>query len=86
MTALPLQVIDNFLLNYHIGHALVVVFALVMLASLPLRSRKVLALNTLLFGVIFMVTPYQMVESILFRLGGLGLVIVAPLLYVTADS
>ncbi|SNZ06343.1 hypothetical protein SAMN06269185_1136 [Natronoarchaeum philippinense] len=85
MTALPLQVIDNFLLNYHIGHALVVVFALVMLASLPLRSRKVLALNTLLFGVIFMVTPYQMVESILFRLGGLGLVIVAPLLYVTAD-
>jgi membrane-bound ClpP family serine protease len=86
MTALPLQVIDNFLLDYHIGHALVVVFALVILGSLPLRSRKVLALNLLLFGVIFMLVPFQMVEDVTFRLAGLGLVIVAPLLYVTADS
>lgn len=86
MTALPLQVMDNFLLDYHIGHALIVGFALVMLASLPLRSRKVLALNAILFGIIFMVTPFQMVESPLYRLGGLALVIVAPLLYVTADG
>jgi len=85
MTALPLQVIDNFLLDYHIGHALLVVFALVMLASLPLRSRKVLALNTILFGIIFMVTPFQMVETPMFRLAGLALVIVSPILYVTAD-
>lgn len=85
MTALPLQVIDNFLLDYHIGHALVVVFALVMLASLPLRSRKVLALNTILFGIVFMVTPFQMVETPVFRLAGLALVIVSPILYVTAD-
>jgi len=85
MTALPLQVIDNFLLDYHIGHALLVVFALVMLASLPLRSRKVLALNTILFGIVFMVTPFQMVETPMFRLAGLGLVVLSPLLYVTAD-
>jgi len=85
MTALPLQVIDNFLLDYHIGHALLVVFALVMLASLPLRSRKVLALNTILFGIVFMVTPFQMVETPLFRLAGLALVVISPILYVTAD-
>ncbi|GAA0670334.1 hypothetical protein ACFQDG_14625 [Natronoarchaeum mannanilyticum] len=85
MTALPLQVIDNFLLDYHIGHALLVVFALVMLASLPLRSRKVLALNLILFGIVFMVTPFQMVETPLFRLAGLGLVVLSPILYVTAD-
>lgn len=85
MTALPLQVIDNFLLDYHIGHALLVVFALVMLASLPLRSRKVLALNAILFGIIFMVTPFQMVETPMFRLAGLGLVVLSPILYVTAD-
>ncbi|WP_256393839.1 hypothetical protein [Natronoarchaeum rubrum] len=85
MTALPLQVIDNFLLDYHLGHALVVVFALVMLASLPLRSRKVLALNTILFGIVFMVTPFQMVETPLLRLGGLALVVISPILYATAD-
>jgi len=85
MTALPLQVIDNFLLDYHIGHVLLVAFALVMLASLPLRSRKVLALNLILFGIVFMVTPFQMVETPLFRLAGLGLVVLSPILYATAD-
>ena len=86
MTALPLQVMDSFLLDYHLGHALVLAFALVMLASLPLRSRKVLALNAILFGIIFVSLPFQAVEDVTYRFAGLALILVAPLLYVTADS
>lgn len=85
MNALPLQVLDTFLLDYHIGHVLVVTFALVMLASLPLRSRKVLALNLTLFGVIFVAVPVQMTDDVLYRLVGFALIVVAPILYTTAD-
>ncbi|MFC7116283.1 hypothetical protein ACFQH2_16845 [Natronoarchaeum sp. GCM10025703] len=35
MNALPLQLLDTFLLDYHIGHVLALTFVLVMLGSLP---------------------------------------------------
>lgn len=85
MNALPLQLLDTFLLPYHIGHVLALTFVLVMLGSLPLRSRKILALNAILFGVIFIAVPFSMTENIMYRLVGFALVIVAPILYTTAE-
>ena len=85
MNALPLQLLDTFLLDYHIGHVLVLTFVLVMLGSLPFRSRKILALNAILFGVIFIAVPLSMTENIMYRLVGFALVIVAPILYTTAE-
>ncbi len=85
MNALPLQLLDTFLLDYHIGHALVVTFVLVMLASLPLRSRKILALNATLFGIIFVAVPFQMTDEVIYRFVGFALIVVAPILYTTAD-
>ena len=85
MTALPLQALDSFLLPYDLWQVLVVLFVLVMLASLPLRSRQILALNTLAFGVLFVALPISM-STLTFRLFGIALVLVAPLLYVTADG
>ncbi|MFC7113692.1 hypothetical protein ACFQH2_00015 [Natronoarchaeum sp. GCM10025703] len=84
MNALPLQLLDTFLLDYHIGHVLALTFVLVMLGS-PLRSRKILALNAILFGVIFIAVPFSMTENIMYRLVGFALVIVAPILYTTAE-
>ncbi len=85
MNAVPLQLLDTFLLDYHIGHVLVLTFVLVMLGSLPLRSRKILSLNAILFGIIFVAVPFSMTDDILYRAFGFVLIVVAPILYTTAE-
>ena len=78
----PLQLIDDFLRPYSLGQAVLLLFLLAILAALPLGSRKVLSLNLLLFGVLFMLLP-QSTAPFHFTLLGIALVVLAPLLYVT---
>lgn len=80
----PLQVIDSFLLQYNVGQAILLGFILLTLGSLPLKSRKVLALNSILFGVVFLLTPQSLVP-VHYLFLGIVLLIVGPLLYTTAD-
>lgn len=92
-TSLPLQVIDNLLLKYNVGDVFLLVFGLAVIGALVVRSRKVLALNTMLFGVIFVATPTSMLvpadssllsEPLAYKFFGLVLVLTSPVLYVTA--
>lgn len=78
----PLPLIDDFLLPYNVGQVLLVLFVLVVLGSLPLGSRKVLSLNLILFGVLFIVTPTSLVPMP-FTFLGLALVVIGPMIYVT---
>jgi hypothetical protein len=92
MFALPLQIVDSFLLNYNVGDALVLVFALGLLATLPLRSRKVTTLHVILFGLVFLLTPSGVLavkssgnhflgSALQYKLLGLGMLVVGPVLY-----
>jgi hypothetical protein len=85
MTPVPLQWMNDFLLEYNLGHALFVGFVLSIVAALPLQSRKVLALNVGLFGVIFVIAPIA-ATAFRWRLLGIVLLIVAPMLYLTSDE
>ncbi|WP_135828917.1 hypothetical protein [Halorussus halobius] len=80
----PLQVVDDFLLNYNAGQALLVLFVLSVLAAVPLASRKVLSLNAIVFGLVFVLMPVSL-ASLSFRFLGVALLVVAPLLYATAN-
>ncbi|MBP1988390.1 hypothetical protein [Halolamina salifodinae] len=82
---LPIQVIDSFLLNYEIGQALLLVFALGTLGLLGLGSKKVLSLHFAAFGLIFLITP-QAINSRIYLFLGLALLVVAPMLFTTADD
>ncbi|GAB7014377.1 hypothetical protein [Halolamina salina] len=82
---LPLQVIDSFLLNYNIGQVLLLVFALGTLGLLGLGSKKVLGLHFGAFGLIFVMTP-QAINPKLYLFLGLGLIVIAPMLFATADE
>lgn len=82
---LPLQVVDSFLLDYNVGQALLLAFIVTTLATLALRSRKVIALNTMLFGVIFLLTPQALVPFHYLFLG-ITLLVVGPLLFATSDE
>ncbi|MFB6068759.1 MAG: hypothetical protein ABEJ90_02415 [Halobacterium sp.] len=80
---LPLQVIDSFLLNYNVGQALLLVFILATVGTLPLKSRRLVAINVVLFGVIFIMMPSALVP-VHYLFLGIVLLVVGPMLYVTA--
>ena len=80
---LPLQVIDSFLLNYNVGQALLLVFVLSTVGVLPLKSTRLLALNTIIFGVVFLMTPQALVP-VHYMFLGIVLIVVGPMLYVSA--
>ena len=80
---LPLQVVDKFLLNYNVGQALLFVFILVTVGTLPMKSQKLVAINLIAFGLVFLLTPQSLVPFHYMFLG-LTLLVVGPLMYVTA--
>lgn len=83
MFAVPLQVIDNFLLQYNVGQAILLLFILSTLGALPLKSMKVVGLNTIVFGLLFLMTPSSM-EPIEFKFLGLALLFIGPMVLVSA--
>jgi uncharacterized protein YjeT (DUF2065 family) len=83
MFAVPLQVIDNFLLQYNAGQVLLALLVLSTLGALPLKSLKVIGLNTVVFGLIFMITPGSL-APVQYRFLGVALLFVGPLLVVSA--
>jgi hypothetical protein len=86
MAFTPLPLVDDFLVNYHVGHALLVLFTLSVVGSVPLGSRKVVSINALMFGLLFLVTPGSLLgsEPITYRFLGIALMVVAPVLFTTA--
>ena len=77
--------IDAFLLDYHLGHVLLLAFVVSLLGAAPLNSRQVVAMVVMGFGAIFLMAPFTTLppEYVLF---GIGLAVVGPLLWTTADS
>ncbi|MFB6112168.1 MAG: hypothetical protein ABEJ35_06495 [Halobacteriaceae archaeon] len=80
----PLPVVDDFLRQFDVGQVLLLVLVLAVLGSLPLRSRKILSLNLVVFGLLFLVTPSTL-APIEYKFLGLGLLVASPVLYMTAD-
>ncbi len=82
---IPLQVIDSFLLNYNIGQALLLLFVLTTVGALPLKSPRIVALNSIVFGLIFLLTP-QSLMPIHYLFLGIVLVVVGPILWVATEE
>jgi hypothetical protein len=82
--ATPLQALDKFLVQYNVGQALLALFVLSVPGSLLVGSRKVLSLNLLGFGLLFLLSPASLTAEFHYRLLGLTLLVIGPVLYVTA--
>jgi uncharacterized membrane protein HdeD (DUF308 family) len=82
---LPLQLIDSILINYNMGQVLLLGFVVTTLGALPLKSQQVIGLNTIAFGLIFLLTPLSTMPSVYLFLG-LTLLVIGPIVYVTADE
>ncbi|RRJ31003.1 hypothetical protein [Halocatena pleomorpha] len=83
MFALPLQAIDDFLLQYNIGHVLVLMFVLGLLGTLPLRSKTITGLHLGAFGLLFLITPLSLLGGqVVLKLVGIGLIFLGPMVIV----
>ena len=80
----PLPLIDDFLIKYNVGQVVFVLFALSLLAAIPLKSRKVLSLNSIMFGLLFLIVV-SMGAPTYFAYLGVALLVIAPLLFTTAS-
>ncbi|MFC4447938.1 hypothetical protein [Halorussus aquaticus] len=78
-----MPLIDDFLLKYNVGQVLLLAFVLSVVAAIPLGSRKVLSLNAITFGLLFVVVPSSL-APLHYKFLGIALLVVAPVLYVTA--
>ena len=78
----PLQVVDTCLLDYHVGHALPLGFVVTTLGAVPLGPRRLVAVNTVVFGLLFVLTPVTIVPSVFLFLGT-ALLAVGPVVYTT---
>lgn len=87
MFAPPLQVIDNFLLQYNVGQALLALYILSTLAALPLKSQKIIGINTVVFGLLLVLTPTgpSSLQPVQFQFLGIALLFVGPFLVITAN-
>jgi len=86
MFALPLQVIDSFLQQYHMGQVFLALFVVGLLATLPLKSKLVTGLHVITFGLLFILTPLSLMASeFIWRFVGIALVFVGPMLIVIGD-
>jgi hypothetical protein len=79
----PLPVVDDFVRQYNVGQVLLAVFVVSILGSLPLKSVKLVALNAIVFGFLFLATPASM-APFQYRLLGIGLLVAAPVIYTAA--
>ncbi len=82
---LPLQFIDAILLEFNMGQILFIGFVLATVGALPLKSQKLIGLNTALFGLIFILTPASMMPDLYLFLG-LTLIVIGPVVYTTASN
>lgn len=88
----PLPLIDDFLIPVTLGHALVALFLVSVVGVFPLGSRKVLAANVSLFGLLFLLSPASlmakgaMVNVFPYRFLGIALLVLAPILFTTAKE
>ena len=84
--AFLLDLIDDILLDYHVAHALFLLFVLVVLGGLvTTKSLKVLGVNFALFGLIFVLTPVQ-THPVIFQFFGLALLVTGPMIVVIARN
>lgn len=86
MFEFPLQLVDDILMEYHIGHVLFLTFVAAVAGGFAAnRSVKVAGINIALFGVLFIVTPSSMMPTEYLYLG-IALAVIGPVVAISANE
>lgn len=78
----PLQLVDDIVQSYNLGQVLVLALVVSVLGSFAL-SKKLLSINVIVFGLLFMIAPSNL-APLPYKLLGVALIVMGPVLYTTA--
>lgn len=81
----PLPIVDDFLIQYSVGQALLLLYLLSLPAGYVFESGKITAVNAILFGTLFLIVPSIGGGSIVFAYLGIGLLVLGPMIYATSS-
>jgi hypothetical protein len=84
LSLVPMQLLDDFLINYNLGQAILLLFVLALPAGYVMGSRKITAINLILFGTLFIVVPSIGGGPSHYAFLGVALLVLGPLLFTTA--
>ena len=85
MSAFVLQAVDKFLANYHIGHAVFLLFLIALPAGIVVKSSKLTALTLIAFGGLFIVVPSISDAGALYSFAGVALMVAGPMAYTVSS-
>jgi len=81
-----LQIIDSFLLQFNVGEVLLFLFAVGLVATLPLKNKTVTGLHVLAFGLLLLVTPLSLMgNQAAYRFIGVALLFAGPMVMIVGD-
>lgn len=78
----PFQLVDDIVQSYNLGQVLVLALVASVLGSFAL-SKKLLSINVIVFGLLFMIAPSNL-APLPYKLLGVALIVMGPVLYTTA--
>lgn len=84
LESVPLQLVDDIVQSYNLGQVLILAFVASVFGSLAL-SKKLLSINVVVFGLLFMIAPSNL-APLPYKLLGVALIVMGPVLYTTARS
>lgn len=80
-----LQLLGKVLADYHIGHAVFLLFVLALPLGIAKKSAKLTALVLIAFGGLFIAVPSLSDAEPLYSFFGILLMVIGPMAYATAD-
>jgi hypothetical protein len=84
-SVVPLQVIDDFLLNFNLGQVFLFLFIVTLPAGYIQGSHKITAINVILFGFLFLAIPSIGGGPVHYAYLGVALLVLGPVMYSTAS-
>lgn len=81
----PMPLLDDFLIQYDFGQAVLLLFVLSLPAGYVMKSWKITGINTILFGVLFIIVPSIGGGPVFYGFLGIALLVLGPMIYVSGD-
>lgn len=81
----PMPLIDDILIQYELGQAVLLLFVLSLPAGYVLKSWKITGINASLFGVLFLIVPSIGGGPVHYAFVGIALLVIGPMIYISGS-
>ena len=81
----PMPLIDDFLIQYELGQAVLLLFILSLPVGYVRKSWKITGINAIMFGVLFIIVPSLGGGEVHYAFLGIALLVIGPMLYISGD-